>query len=523
MALLKSEKQELDYALKTLNFLEHISDSQFKKLQEKFTKVRFNKGDSVLLEGRSGRAFFILYKGRISVWGEKDDGELTFVAEINPISYFGEIAILEGSERTATLIAEEPIETFIIGKEDFIQLLFSIPGIKKMIEQKAGQRKKDKEARVRKRRTKSDKEKEESILPQPSIKRKPIAELSPPVSEVQQIAEILPVTNIQPIAESLPPIAVIQPPNAEVKNIAGLESPILKIQKIININQIIEIEKTETDVEDVELVTEQQKSLTKPIEVESEQKAINIRAKVDRLQPVHNDTDKAEDGILQIQADVKPAIDILQPVNIEKDIVEDSSDEIPEIPAGLIRTFIGKGKGKTWAALGLVLRAVAFGMKAHVVQFLKSQTTSEPLSLLEMHLPLFKIDTFGQHCPFKDLLKNTLIHCNECKRCYVDPKIPKGIDKEIAEMAFEMCEGVARSGLYDILVMDEVLRALEYKLIEAKKIIRFLREKPKNLEIILTGPKAPSEIVRISNSVTYLVPVKRPLGKEIKPRLGIDY
>lgn len=203
---------------------------------------------------------------------------------------------------------------------------------------------------------------------------------------------------------------------------------------------------------------------------------------------------------------------------------KEEAAERGEVPAaGLIRTFIGGGKGKTWAALGLVLRAVSFGMKVHVVQFAKSQTSSEPLSLLEKQLPLFKIDTFGQHCPFVDLLKNSLIHCSECRKCYVDPRSPKQMDREIAEMAFEMCEGVVKSGLYDVLVMDEVLRALEFKLIEPERVLAFLKGKPENLEIVLTGPVASREIIALSDSVTYLVPIKRPSKKNFKPRRGIDH
>lgn len=204
-------------------------------------------------------------------------------------------------------------------------------------------------------------------------------------------------------------------------------------------------------------------------------------------------------------------------------IMEEHDFESANIPCGSIRTFIGGGQGKSWAALGMAFRAMAYGMKIHIVQFLKSDTMSEPLSRAEKNLPLFKIDSFGQHCPFVDLLKNGLINCRECRKCYVCPEKIKNMDRDNAELAFEMAYGVARSGEYDVLVMDEVLRALEYGVIELDELLSFLNEKPEKLEIVMTGRTAPPEIIKISDSVVYLLPVKRRYGKETKPRLGIDY
>ncbi|MDQ7823405.1 MAG: cob(I)yrinic acid a,c-diamide adenosyltransferase [Candidatus Eremiobacteraeota bacterium] len=199
------------------------------------------------------------------------------------------------------------------------------------------------------------------------------------------------------------------------------------------------------------------------------------------------------------------------------------SIEPQDAPCGFIRIFIGSGQGKSHAALGLAFRAVAYGMKSHVIQFLKSNSSSEPLSQVEKQLPLFKIDSFGQHCPFGDLLNNGLINCKECRKCYVSPRNTRQMDREFAELAFEMAQGVARSGEYQVLVLDEVLRAIEYGLLESGELAGFLKDKPRNLEIILTGPGAPDEIVKLSHVVTYFMPVKRPLGQEMKPRRGIDF
>jgi cob(I)alamin adenosyltransferase len=194
-----------------------------------------------------------------------------------------------------------------------------------------------------------------------------------------------------------------------------------------------------------------------------------------------------------------------------------------EEPPGLIRLFIGRGQGKTWAALGCAFRATACGMKVHVIQFMKTTTSSEPLSQMEKELPLFKIDSFGHHCPFGDLLKNGLINCRECRKCYVSPKNVKNMDREFAELAFEMAWGVVRSGEYSMLVLDEVLRALQFGLFEEEELLRLMEAKPERLEMILTGPEASPEVFKRAHKVTYLMSLKEPFDFEAKPRMGIDY
>lgn len=143
MALTKTEQEELESTLEILGFREFISPAVYNQLMERFSKIGFEKGDSVLLQGRSGGAFFILLYGVISVWAEKDGGEKVQIADIRPVTYFGEIALLERSERIATLIAEDHVEVFVLGKKDFFELFYSIPQIRDKIERQALERKRE--------------------------------------------------------------------------------------------------------------------------------------------------------------------------------------------------------------------------------------------------------------------------------------------------------------------------------------------------------------------------------------------
>ena len=97
------------------------------------------------------------------------------------------------------------------------------------------------------------------------------------------------------------------------------------------------------------------------------------------------------------------------------------------------------------------------------------------------------------------------------------------MDIDLAEMGFESAAGIIKKESTDVLILDEVLRAVEYNLISEKKLISLLIEKPQNLEIILTGNKASKEIISISDSVIYLFSIKQPFKSQFEPSLGKDF
>jgi CRP-like cAMP-binding protein len=139
--MIEQDIEKLSLALDTLGFLDHIPPTLFNQLTEKFRRVTFEAGDSILKQGRSGGAFFILISGKVSVWIDLE-GENLKATTMEPVSYFGEIALLESSERTATLIAEDFVEVFSLGKKDFFEFFYSVPSIKKTIDSEANKRKK---------------------------------------------------------------------------------------------------------------------------------------------------------------------------------------------------------------------------------------------------------------------------------------------------------------------------------------------------------------------------------------------
>lgn len=79
------------------------------------------------------------------------------------------------------------------------------------------------------------------------------------------------------------------------------------------------------------------------------------------------------------------------------------------------------------------------------------------------------------------------------------------------------------SGKYDIIVLDEINVALNFKLINLEKVIDVLKNKPDNIEIVLTGRYAPKELIEIADLVSEVVEVKHPYQKGIIARKGIEF
>lgn len=169
---------------------------------------------------------------------------------------------------------------------------------------------------------------------------------------------------------------------------------------------------------------------------------------------------------------------------------------------GLIQVYTGDGKGKTTAALGLALRAAGRNMKVLIVQFMKKWDYGELHSL--KLIPYITLETFGT---------KEFIYKGKAKK----------IDYEEAEKAFSFgVEGV-KSGNYDLVIFDELNMALYYELLDLKEVIKKIKEKPENVEVVITGRKAPQEIIEIADLVTEMREVKHPYQKGVEARKGIEF
>ena len=170
---------------------------------------------------------------------------------------------------------------------------------------------------------------------------------------------------------------------------------------------------------------------------------------------------------------------------------------------GYIQVYTGNGKGKTTAALGQALRAAGHGKRTYIGQFLKGQKYGELASINKLK-PLITITQFG---------RDTFIHVSE------DPD-EKDIQK--ARDGLKACNEAMLSGKFDIIILDEINVAIHLGLIKEKSVLNFLKRKPKNTEIILTGRYAPESIIQKADLVTEMKEIKHYYTQGIRARTGIE-
>ncbi|MDQ7824368.1 MAG: cyclic nucleotide-binding domain-containing protein [Candidatus Eremiobacteraeota bacterium] len=135
------EKAAIFDNLAKIDFLTGVAREKLDELSEKLVRISFDAGDHILKEGRAGGAFFILVSGTISIWAEGNEGSSMKLSELTPYSYFGEIALLTNTRRTATVKAESDVVVYMLGKEAFNSILISDASIRQRLEKVAGERK----------------------------------------------------------------------------------------------------------------------------------------------------------------------------------------------------------------------------------------------------------------------------------------------------------------------------------------------------------------------------------------------
>jgi len=176
---------------------------------------------------------------------------------------------------------------------------------------------------------------------------------------------------------------------------------------------------------------------------------------------------------------------------------------MPKLEQGLVQVYTGNGKGKTSAAFGVALRAIGRGLKVYVIQFIKGGFDYGELYVVDK-LPNLKLKAFG-------------------RGRFVTEKPPNREDVKLSEEALAFAEQVVKNSEYDIVILDEINVALNLKLINLDSVLELVKNKPKHVELILTGRYAPEEIIKAADLVTEMKEVKHPFNKGYQARKGIEY
>lgn len=173
---------------------------------------------------------------------------------------------------------------------------------------------------------------------------------------------------------------------------------------------------------------------------------------------------------------------------------------------GLTIVYTGKGKGKTTAALGIVLRAYGYKKKICMIQFIKgSWHYGEMISSKKLE-PEFEMIAVGKG--FVGI---------------IDDKNPREDHEKIANEAIKICKSKIESGKYDIIILDEVNYAINLGLIKLEDVVNLIKSKPFNLDLILTGNYAKNEIIELADLVTEMKEIKHPFQLGKKAKKGIDF
>ena len=173
---------------------------------------------------------------------------------------------------------------------------------------------------------------------------------------------------------------------------------------------------------------------------------------------------------------------------------------------GFVIVYTGGGKGKTTAALGMALRAVGYQHKVCMIQFIKGSWHYGEMDSSKRLTPEFELIPAGKG--FVGILDDTS---------------PKEEHERYAKEAIETCKEKILSEKYDLIILDEINYAIHLDLINIQSVIELIKNKPKKLDLVLTGNHAKNEIIELADLVTEMKEIKHPFQSGIKAKEGIDF
>ncbi|MAT56895.1 MAG: Crp/Fnr family transcriptional regulator [Ignavibacteriae bacterium] len=115
--------------LNNIPLFEDISEETLNKIVSYGNKIMFKKDSTILVESEEGTALFFIIKGKVKVTLQSKEGKEVILSLLKENDFFGEMALIDGTNRAATIVACEPTELFIIKRDDFLNLLKTYPEI----------------------------------------------------------------------------------------------------------------------------------------------------------------------------------------------------------------------------------------------------------------------------------------------------------------------------------------------------------------------------------------------------------
>ncbi len=173
------------------------------------------------------------------------------------------------------------------------------------------------------------------------------------------------------------------------------------------------------------------------------------------------------------------------------------------IEKGIMILLTGNGKGKSSSAFGMVLRAMGYGHKVGVVQFIKGQQLSGEEMFLKEKLPEVEFYQMGTGFTWNTQDRTS--------------------DIEAAERTWAVAEKMLQNESLDLVVLDELTYMIAYTYLDENRVIEALKNRPYEQSVIVTGRGGGAQLKELADTVSEVKDIKHAYKAGVKARKGVDY
>jgi len=170
---------------------------------------------------------------------------------------------------------------------------------------------------------------------------------------------------------------------------------------------------------------------------------------------------------------------------------------------GVMILLTGNGKGKTSSAFGMVMRALGYGYKVGVVQFIKG----EQLSGEELYV--------RDKCPQVDFYQMGTGFTWETQ--------DRDADIEAAERTWAVAERMLKDDSFHLVILDELTYMFSFKYLDERSVLAALRNRPVNQSVVVTGRGGGSSLQELADTVSEIKDIKHAYKAGVKARRGVDF
>jgi len=173
------------------------------------------------------------------------------------------------------------------------------------------------------------------------------------------------------------------------------------------------------------------------------------------------------------------------------------------VEKGLLIVHTGKGKGKSTAAFGMVMRCIGHGLRCGIVQFVKGRWDTGERDLLARFPELVTIKAMGEGFTWETQ--------------------DRARDVAAARAAWQEAEAMMADPSYHLILLDELNIALRYEHLPVVEVVSGLCQRRPGLHVVVTGRNAPEELIAAADLVTEMTLVKHPFRDGVKAQVGIEF